>query len=87
MHPIPVVSDLLPIRWRFLFQEWTDGNALHVARDPHVGEVTEGRCEVDVGDYVFADGSCLYDVRESDEEGHLEGLFVHEALVEPAMLT
>ena len=45
------------------------------------------RCKIDVTNDVVAYGARADIVRVADHEQHLEGLLVHEALVEPAMLT
>lgn len=51
------------------------------------GEIQPQRCEVYIADYVVADSAGRYFSGKTCEQWHLEGLFVHEAFVEPSVIT
>lgn len=86
MHPIPMIRHRIRTLPRRAVQTRQERLALHVARDPDAREIKPRRRKVHVGDDVAAHRAWL-DARSADEEGHLEGFFVDEALVEPAVFT
>ena len=60
--------------------------ALHVGGGGEAGVVEEELGEIEIERDVLVDGAGLEFAGVLHEEGHAEGLFVHEALVEPAVV-
>ena len=81
-----VVEAVAPVVGGVAFEDGDQASALHIIGDRNAGGVEERFGEVEVGDDILVDRAGLGDAGPADEERGLEGLLVHPAFIEPAML-
>ena len=86
---VGIVDRIAPVRGPFsaVPEEWDDTVALHIGGSLGAADVQKGRAIVDVLDEGLGLGAGLDHAGPTDDEGHLEALLEHPALVIPPVLT
>lgn len=81
-----MICQLIPLIWRLALKTLAERFALHVAWRRQASDIQHCSCEIDILHDIFDNSAWRYFSRIASEERHLKGVFVDEALVEPAVV-